>query len=215
MKKVVLALTAVVLVIVSAIAGYMAGASASRSATATVATTAPPVTLPSGVCTTPVPRINETGLTEAYQAAPYSIGVICVRYEFQGNGSYSLSPAVYGPQVGSGGASWVSCKTPDGSTVVLACSAISITPYLPLINHLTNQNITIAYTVRTEANAGALYWFLIGNCEVIPLAIGFSPDWASPPGFGCTKALGAPTGVTVTGTWNINVTEVRAFRPVP
>jgi hypothetical protein len=62
---------------------------------------------------------------------------------------------------------------------------------------------------------GWLYWFFIGGCEAIPLAIGFTPTWASPPGFGCVIFPGAPTSVTPTGTWNINVTRVLASRPLP
>ena len=214
MRREALALAVAGLVILSITAGYIAGAFTSRS-TITVLTTAMPITLPNSVCTTPVPRINETGFTEAYQVAPYSIGVVCVTYEFQGNGSYSFSPTDYGPQVGSNGTSWAACGFETGSTIALACSVISITPYQPSINHLTSQNITVAYTVRTEANVGELYWFFIGDCEAIPLAIGFTPAWASPPGFGCNTIPGAPTNVAVTGTWNINVTEVSTIRPPP
>jgi|GEM_PF-4704210 len=211
MKKEVLALTVIGLVIVSAAAGYLAGTFTSRSAT----TTATPITLPSSVCTTPVARINATGTTEVYQIAPESIGVICVRYEFQGNGSYSFSPTDYGPQVGSSGSSWTACGAKNGTTVVADCSGLSITSSQPSINHLTSQNITVAYTVRTETNVPGLFWFFIGSCDAIPLAIGFNPTFAGPPGFGCVTTLGAPTSVTATGTWNINVTEVLASRPLP
>lgn len=111
MRKEALALTVIGFVIVSAAAGYLAGTFTRRSAT----TTATPITLPSTVCTTPIPRINTTGTTEVYQIAPESIGVICVRYEFHGNGSYSFSPTDYGPQVGSGGSSWIACGAKNGS----------------------------------------------------------------------------------------------------
>lgn len=211
MRKELLALTVVGLVTVSAAAGYLAGTSTSRSAT----TTATPVTLPSSVCTTPIPRINETDTTEAYQISPYSIGVICVRYEFQGNGSYSFSPTNYGPQIGSTGSFWIACGSKNGRTVTSVCSGLSITPYQPSINHLASQNITVAYTILTGDNVNNLFWFWIGDCVAIPLSIGFTPAWAIPPGFGCVTILGAPTSVTVTGTWNINITEVSASRPLP
>lgn len=211
MRKELLALTVVGLVIVSAAAGYLAGTSTSRSAT----TTAPPITLPSSVCTTPIPRINETDTTEAYQISPHSIGLICVRYEFQGNGSYSFSPTDYGPQIGSTGSSWIACGSKNGSTVTSACSGLGITPYQPSINHLASQNITVAYTIVTGTPVYDLFWFLIGDCAAIPLSIGFTPAWAIPPRFGCVTMPGAPTSVIVTGTWNVNVTEVSAFRPLP
>lgn len=213
MRKEVLALAVIGLVIVSGAAGYLAATFSMRSATTT--TTATPITLPSSVCTTPIPRINETGTTDVYQIGLESIGVICVRYEFHGNGSYSFSPTDYGPQVGSGGSSWFACGAKNGSIVALSCSGLSITPSQPSINHLTSQNITVAYTVRTETDVDGLFWFFIGSCDPIPLAIGLGLDWVSPPGFGCITILGAPTNVTVTGTWNINVAEVSTHAPMP
>jgi len=88
MRKGVLVLFVVGLVIVSASAGYLVGTSTSQNTTAT--NTAIPITLPNSVCTVPIPHVNQSLTTEVYQVALYSIGVVCIAYEFQGNRSYSL-----------------------------------------------------------------------------------------------------------------------------
>lgn len=213
MKRGVIALTVIALVIISAAAGYSVGTS-TRSATTT--STSMPITLPSSVCTTPVPRFNETGATQVYQIAPQSIGVICVRYEFEGNGSASFSPTDFGPATGSSGSSWAACGSQKGGTLALACSGLSITPSQPSINHLTSQNITVAYTVRTETSVPGVFWFFIGSCDAIALAIGENTAAVGgPPGFGCVATPGAPTSVTAVGTWNINVTEASTTGPLP
>jgi hypothetical protein len=212
MRREVLTLIVVGLIIVSAYAGYLVGTSTSQSITST--TTAFPITLPSKVCTVPIPRANQTLTTEVYQIAVYSIGVICVTYQFQGNGSYSFSPTDYGPQISSSGSPWFACGAKNGSSVAAACSGLTITPYQPSINHLTAQNITVAYTVRTIGSPG-VFWFFIGDCNAIPIAIGENPSFVVFPGFGCTTTPNAPTSVTVTGTWNINVTEASDHAPLP
>lgn len=202
------------LVIVNASAGYLVGTFRTLSATTT--TTAGPIALPSSVCATPIHHLNATGTIDVYRIALESIGVICVSYEFHGNGSYSFSPTNYGPQVGSSNSSWISCEAKNGSPVASACSGLSITPSQPSINHLTSQNITVAYTVRTETSVPGLFWFFIAGCDAIPLAIGLDTNFVSPPpGFGCITALGAPTSVIVTGTWNINVTDAHGRTPLP
>jgi hypothetical protein len=214
MRKDLFALATIGLVIVSASAGYLVGTFRTLSATTT--TTATPIALPSSVCTTPVHQPNVTGTVDVYQVALESIGVICVSYQFHGNGSYSFSPTNYGPQVGSSGSSWIACGARNGGTVASACSGLSITPRQPSIDHLASQNITVAYTVRTETSVPGLFWFFISSCHAIPLAIGLdSPFVSPPPGFGCTSTLGAPTSVTVTGTWNINVTQAPEHTPSP
>jgi hypothetical protein len=214
MRKGLFALATIGLIIVSASAGYLAGTFRTLSPTTT--TTFTPIALPSSVCATPIHHPNATGTIDVYQIALESIGVICVSYEFHGNGSYSFSPTNYGPQVGSSNSSWIACGAKNGSTVASACSGLSITPSQPSINHLTSHNITVAYTVRTETSVPGLFWFFIASCDAIPLAIGLDSTFVSPPpGFGCTAALGAPTSVTVTGTWNINATVVFGHTPVP
>jgi hypothetical protein len=213
MKKEVIALTVVGLMIVSAVAGYLAGVYLGPSQTTTVSAT--PITLPVSVCTSPIPQFNGTGITGVYQIAPESIGVICIEYEFQGNGSYPFSPPDYGPQTDSSGSSWIACEFKGGSAVASACSGLSITPSQPSINHLTSPSVTVAYTVRTATSVPSVFWFFIGNCDAIPLAVGEQPSFVIRPGFGCVGSAGAPTNVVVVGTWNINVTETSTSRPLP
>ena len=212
MRKEVLALLAAGLVIVSASAGYLVGTSMSHGTTST--TTAIPIALPSNVCTVSIPRDNQTGTVEAYQTSLYSIGVICVTYQFQGNGSYSFSPTDYGPEPSSSGSAWIACGSENGSSVAAACSGLTITPYQPSINHLTSQNFTVAYTVRTIGSPG-VFWFFIGDCNAIPIIMGGTTSFVVRPGVGCVTTPGGPTSVTVTGTWNINVTEVSDHAPLP
>jgi hypothetical protein len=212
MRKEVLTLIVAGLVIVSAYGGYLVGTSVSQGSTST--TTALPITLPSNVCTVPIPRDNQTGTVEAYQISLYSIGVICITYQFQGNGSYSFSPADYGPQISSSGSAWFACGAKNGSSVAGACSGLTITPYQPSINHLASQNVTVAYTVRTIDSPG-VFWFFIGGCDAVPIVIGESTSFVVRPGFGCVTTPGAPTSVTVTGTWNINVTQASNHAPLP
>ncbi len=201
----------VVAIVIGAGAGYLVGSSTHQNTSPT--STAIPITLPSYVCTSPTPRDNQTGTTEVYQLSLYSIGVICVTYQFKGNGSYSFSPAVFGPQPGSSG-TWVACVAKAGSSVPADCSDMTITPYQPSINHLSSQNVTVAYTVQTFGGPG-LFWFSIGSCGPIPIAIGEKPSYVVPPGFGCVTTPGDPTSVTVVGTWNINVTEASDHSPLP
>jgi len=177
-------------------------------------TTAIPITLPSNVCTVLIPPDNTPGTTEVYQIALYSIGVICVTYQFHGNGSYSFSPTDYGPQISSSGSAWIACGAKNGSSVAAACSGLTITPYQPSINHLTSQKITVAYTVRSIDGPG-VFWFFLGSCDAIPIAMGENPSFVVRPGFGCLTTPGSPTSVSVTGTWNINVTEASDHAPLP
>jgi hypothetical protein len=212
MRNEVLTLIVVGLVIVSVSAGYLVGIFMSQSTAST--TTTIPITLPSNACTVPIPRANQTGTTQVYQIALYSIGVICVTYQFHGNGSYLFSPTDYGPQISSSGSAWIACGAKNGGSVAVACSGLSITPYQPSINHLVSLNVTVAYTVRTIDSPG-VFWFFIGRCDAIPIAIGENPSFVVRPGFGCITTPGAPTSVTVIGTWNINVTEASDHVPLP
>lgn len=212
MRKEVFALAVIGLMIVSAVAGYLAGAFIGSRQTTTTSTTL--IALPASVCNTPIPPLNGTGTTRVYKIALESIGVICVNYEFQGNGSYSFSPTDYGPQISSGSAPWFACGAENGSSVAAACSDLTITPSQPSINHPTSQNITVAYSVQSNDSPG-IFWFFIGSCNAIPIAIGESPSFVAYPGFGCLTTPGAPTSVTVTGTWNVNVTEAPNHAPLP
>ena len=214
MRKEVFALAVIGLMIVSAVAGYLAGAFIGSRQTTTTSTTL--IALPASVCNTPIPPLNGTGTTRVYKIALESIGVICVKYEFQGNGSYPFSPTDFGPQTDSSGSPWIACGYKNARTVASVCSGLSITPFQPSINHLTNQSLTVAYTVRTDTNVPGVFRFWIGHCDAIPLAVGESPSFVTFPSvFGCVLPAGAPTNAIVVGTWNINVTATSTFRPSP
>lgn len=159
-------------------------------------------------CSTPVHLSNASGITEVYVFAPGSTGVICVSYQFRTSGTYSFSSPDFGPLNGS---SFQACG-PFGSyngTVLASCRYLSITALPASVDHSGPQNVTVAYTIQVGANAKGLFWFFIGSCDPIALAIGEAPT--SVPGpvlLGCVVSSEVPNSEAVTGVSNVSVVEV-------
>jgi hypothetical protein len=159
-------------------------------------------------CSTPVQPSNASGITEVYVLKPGSVAVICVNYQFHSSGTYSFSTPDFGPLNGS---SFQACG-PFGSyngTVLASCRYLSVTSLPASVDHSGPQNVTVAYTIQVAANAKGLFWFFIGSCDPIVLAIGSAPT--SVPGpmfFGCIMSSEEPGSEAVTGVSNVSVVEV-------
>ena len=159
-------------------------------------------------CPTPVHLSNASGTTEAYVLAPGSTGVICVSYRFQGSGDYSFSTPDFGPLNGS---SFQACGQPGSynGTDLASCKYLGVTALPASVEHSGPQNVTVAYMIHASADAKGLYWFFIGSCDPIVLAVGSAPSSVPGPVFlGCIMSSMAPSSEAVTGVSNVNVVEV-------
>ncbi|MBI3841283.1 MAG: hypothetical protein HY297_04965 [Thaumarchaeota archaeon] len=196
------------LVTVSALGGYYAGSVTTRGIVTTTQTTTAYLT---SSCSTPVHPSNSSGMTDVYQLAPGSVGVICVDYEFDSAGYYSFASPNFGPLfISEGGFSFGACgsKNKSNGSEASRCSGLKITPSLTAPYHLARQDVTVAYNLQTGANVTGLYWFFIANCDPIPIAIGPLPKSVPYPFIYCISISGSPSSETVTGVSNINVALV-------
>lgn len=164
-------------------------------------------TTPNSLCTTPVQPSNASGTADVYVLTPGTVGAICVGYQFRSSGTYSFSTPDFGPLNGS---SFQACG-PGGSfngTTLAPCEHLSITGIPGSINHSGPQNVTVAYTIRADSDAGGLYWLFIGSCDPVVLAIGTAPASVPAPVLLCVSSTQSPSGETVTGVSNVSVAEV-------
>lgn len=200
----------VALVAVSALAGYYAGNSMSHTTTmTTVSVTTKSVTSTSVVpvsCSTPVNASVPTGMDQVFQMSPGSVGVICINYQFASAGNFSLEAP---GGVLYEGLNCVVTSSSNGSPVY-SCD-LRLTPSISLFDHAAGQNVTVAYLVQSDKNATGVYWFG-GVCGpvLIPFAVGKLPASLSYPFFvlGCLFMPNMPSGATVTGVTNMNISLV-------
>ncbi len=193
------AFVAVVLVVVSSLGGYYV-----RSATSNQTVTM----YQSGPCSSPVTAYNATGMVQAFQVFPGSVGLVCVDYRFNSAGSYSFAPPNFGPLTNSEFSSCSSQNRFNGS-VAASCSTIGITSSSAPSQHSAGQTISVVYTIQVGKNASGLFWLFIGNCDPVTLAVGALPSTIFSPGFlNCVTVVGAPSSESVTGVSNINVALV-------
>ena len=158
-------------------------------------------------CSTPVHPINASGIADVYVLAPGSTGVICVSYQFRSSGTYSFSTPDFGPLNGS---SFRACGPGDsfnGSTLA-SCRHLSITATPASVVNSRAQNFTVAYTIQADSNAEGLYWFFVGSCDPIVLAVGSAPASVPAPVLTCVSSTSGPSGEAVSGVSNVSVVEV-------
>ncbi|MGD0396628.1 MAG: hypothetical protein ABSB26_06945 [Nitrososphaerales archaeon] len=185
----------VVLVVVSALAGYCAGNSLNQGTTITNTAFVP------ASCSTSVSASNAPGMIRVYKMNPGSLGVICVDYQFASAGNFSFD---------LGGPICVSMVVSDGLSAVYSCD-LELTPSISSFDHVEGQNVTVAYLIQSDKNATGVYWFG-GYCDplMIPIAVGLVPTSVAFPGFPipCIIDLNSPSGATVAGVTGMNVSLV-------
>ena len=185
MRNEAFAFVSVILIIASAIAGYYFG-STLRAGTTTTSPFVP------ASCSTSVSASSVTGMIQVYQMTPGSAAVICLNYQFQTAGNFSLDSHF--------------CVT----VVVASSCALELTPSRQSFDHVAGQNVTFAYLIQADKSVYGVYW-LGGVCSPIwiPIVVGRLPTSIEPPPpsppFLCIY-IGITA--TVTGVTNMNVSLV-------
>jgi hypothetical protein len=176
----------------------------------TLASSTPGQPLASTTCSTPIPT-PATNFTDVYQIAPGSTGSICVDYEFESGGTYSVGPVDPGTlYVSSRGYSYQSC---GATNINGTCPGLDITPSPAEFNHQAGEVVAVSFTVQTAGNASGLYLLFVSNSDPVILAVGpvvpssmpiFGQGLPGPP----TPVNSTPPNVTISGVSNIKVAVV-------
>ena len=192
------AFVTVVLVVISAMAGYYAGGALNHGTTTTTTT----MSFVPASCSTPVSATVPTEMIQVYQMNPGSVAVICINYQFAsaGNSSFGLL----------GGPECVSRAEASGLSPMYSCD-LELTPSISSFDHLAGQNVTVAYLIQSDENATGVYWFG-GVCSpvLIPFVVGTLPTsltYPFAPVF-CIYMADMPSGATVTGVTGLSVSLV-------
>jgi hypothetical protein len=162
-------------------------------------------------CSTPIPPSNQSQTVDIYQIAPGSTGSICVDYEFESGGTYSVGPVDPGTlYVSSRGYSYQSC---GATNINGTCPGLDITPSPAEFNHQAGEVVAVSFTVQTAGNASGLYLLFVSNSDPVILAVGpvvpssmpiFGQGLPGPP----TPVNSTPPNVTISGVSNIKVAVV-------
>lgn len=162
-------------------------------------------------CSTPIPSSNQSQTVDVYQIAPGSTGSICVDYEFESGGTYSVGPVDPGTlYVSSRGYSYQTC---GATNINGTCPGLDITPFPAKFNHQAGEVVAVSFTVQTASNASGLYLLFVGSSDPVILAVGpvippsmpiFGQGLPGPP----TPVNSTPPNVTIGGVSNIKVVVV-------
>ena len=162
-------------------------------------------------CSTPIPPSNQSQTVDVYQIAPGSTGSICVDYEFESGGTYSVGPGDPGTlYVSSSGYSYQTC---GATNINGTCPGLDISPSPAELTHQAGEVVTVSFTVQTADNASGLYLLFVSNSDPVILAVGtvvpssmpiLGEGLPGPP----TPVNSAPPNVTISGVSNIEVAVV-------
>ena len=170
--------------------------------------TSPPNTgtTPSGqaACATPV-----KGNTDIFALRPGSTGYICVAYHFDSVGIWSFGAPGYGPLISNESVGTYSdCRVPYGTTAVALCSSFKIVSSTGTVFHAAGQNFTVAYTLSAGENGTGLFWFFIGPCDPVDVAVGAIPTHIPLRPLSCIATTGNPSRESVSGVSGIETATV-------
>src|SRR5208337_1528887 len=141
-RRAIAAFATVVLVVVSALAGYYAGTGLNHGATVTTTSIATTFVTTTSVmpvsCSSPVSASNATGMIQVFKIDPASTGVICINFQFSTTGNF-LPNLLFSA---SGGPICMT-KNETNNPYALSCD-VELFPSISSFNHHAGQSVTVA-----------------------------------------------------------------------